>query len=388
MSVDFRPLQADQFESFAAFDGRAFGSEWKPDDLERTRRTLSFDRFIAGWDGDSIVAGAGAYDKRLTLPGGASVRASGVTWVAVAPTHRRQGLLAEMMRRLDAAAAANDEPVLILTASEGGIYERFGFGIATRNRIISIDRRFTGLRPEFQPPSGSVRLVFRREPDLNEMLRERWERYRLTQPGEISRSFEWFDANVGRGENVTVALHDDGYAVWKITQRWNDGHPAHELSLDDFCAATAEAHAALWHTILSVDLVGPITSYTGVALDDPLPYLLTDQRSLRTVGVNDFVWVAVRDPVAAFGARSYRTDDRFVVETPDAVFSVSPDGCRNADAAPDLRCTAAALGSLLLGGTSATELARGRRLWADPGVLSRADAFFGSNPLPHCRTPF
>ncbi len=348
---------------------------------------MGLDRFLAGWDGDSIVAGGGAYAKHLTLPGGATIRAAGVTWVAVAPTHRRQGLLTEMMRRLHEDAAANDEPVSILTASEGGIYERFGYGIGTRNRIVSIDRRRTRLRPEFVPPPGSVRLVFRSEPELDEAMRDRWDRYRLTQPGEVSRSLEWF-ATIGRGENVTVALHDEGYAVWAITQHWNDGQPAHHLSLDDFCAATPEAHAALWHTILSVDLVGPITSYTGVALDDPLPYLLTDQRAVRTTGLNDFVWVAVLDPVAAFGARTYRTDDRFVVATPDTGFEVDAEGCRLSEAPPDLRCTNAALGSLLLGGVPATELARGRRLWAEPGVLSRADAFFGSSPLPHCRTPF
>ena len=51
------------------------------------------------------------------------------------------------------------EPVAMLFASEGGIYERYGFGVATQVRVTSIDRRHVQLRPEFQPERGSVRFV-------------------------------------------------------------------------------------------------------------------------------------------------------------------------------------------------------------------------------------
>ena len=51
--------------------------------------------------------------------------------VSVASTHRRQGLLTSMMRRQLDDVRAWGEPLAVLTASEPGIYGRFGYGAAT-----------------------------------------------------------------------------------------------------------------------------------------------------------------------------------------------------------------------------------------------------------------
>ncbi len=389
MTVSFRVPTPDDFGRLAEFDGRAFGSEWKDDDLARVRPTIPLDRFLVAEDdtnNDRIVAAGGAYEKELTLPGGSTIDVAAVTWIAVAVTHRRQGLLTTMMQQLDATAAERNEPVMILTASEGSIYRRYGYGPATSWRSITIDRRFGQIQPQFQPTPGAVRLVDRE--GLDAALVQRWDRYRLDQPGEISRDETWFAAHLDKGTNSTFALHDDGFAAWSITQDWDHGHPRHQLQIRDFCAVTPHAHAALWHTILSVDLVGPISSIDAVAPDDPLQYLLTDPRALRTVETTDSVWVAVRDVAAAFSARTYRTDDRLVLGTPTGAFAVSPDGCAATTAEPDLVCETDALGPLLLGGVSASALVRGRRIQAQPGLASRADAFFGHDPIAHCRTSF
>ncbi|MEZ5377359.1 MAG: GNAT family N-acetyltransferase [Acidimicrobiales bacterium] len=388
MTVSFRVPSDDDFGRLAVFDGRAFGSDWKDDDLERVRPTIPLDRFVIGENAadGQIVAAGGAYAYELTLPGLATVDAACVTWIAVAVTHRRQGLLTTMMRMLDEAAADRGEPVMVLTASEGSIYRRFGYGSATSWRATTIDRRFGQVLPSHQPAPGSVRIVDR--DGIDDALFERWDRYRRAQPGELSRSRAWFPAHLDRGTNSTFALHDDGYAAWSIEQKWDLGHPRHELTIRDFCAATPEAHAALWHTILSVDLVGEITSMYTVAPDDQLPYLLDDPRALRTIELNDFLWVAVRDVAAAFSARSYRTDDRLVLGTEYGRFAVEADRCVATTDDPDLVCETDALGPLLLGSVSASALVRGRRIQAEPGVASRADAFFGHDPVAHCRTPF
>ena len=54
---------------------------------------------------------------------------------------------------------ARGEPVAMLFASEGGIYERFGYGVATRLWQIEIDNRVAELRPELAPAPGSVRFL-------------------------------------------------------------------------------------------------------------------------------------------------------------------------------------------------------------------------------------
>ncbi len=93
------------------------------------------------FEGDEIVATGRNYSLDLTLPGGAIVPTAAVSWIAVRPTHRRRGILRQMMTYLAEEGARRGEPASILTASEGGIYRRFGFGVATRVLGIEIDQR-------------------------------------------------------------------------------------------------------------------------------------------------------------------------------------------------------------------------------------------------------
>ena len=108
------------------------------------------DRLIGAKDGDRWVAGASAFSMRLTVPGG-MVRAAGISDVGVAPTHRRRGILTGMMRWLLDQAAERGEPVSILHASEGAIYPRFGFGLATLQGSFEADRSAFA----FRQPAGS-----------------------------------------------------------------------------------------------------------------------------------------------------------------------------------------------------------------------------------------
>ena len=113
--------------------------------------------------------------------------------------------------------------------------------------------------------------------------------------GEISQSAEFMYAGLlEEGTGLRAAVHPDGYALWKSTANWTDGLPAHEVNLRSLVAATPDAHAAIWHTLLSLDLVGPISSYSAVTVDDPLPYLLTNARAVVTTGLQDRLWVRPR----------------------------------------------------------------------------------------------
>jgi predicted acetyltransferase len=166
------------------------------------------------------------------------------------------------------------------------------------------------------------------------------------------------------------------------------GHAAHEVWLHDLAAATPEAHAALWHTLLSLDLTGPIRSLV-VPVDDPLPYLLTDRRALRTTVVNDGLWLNVRDVKRCFEARTYGTDDDIVVEADSVRWRIGGGGCVRVRTRADLRTDHASLSALLLGGVRPSALVSGRRMTArDADVLRRADALFAMSPEPYCQTGF
>ena len=184
------------------------------------------------------------------------------------------------------------------------------------------------------------------------------------------------------------AVHPDGFASWRTEAHWHDGHPRHELFVTTLAAVTPEAHAALWATILALDLVGTITSYV-VPPDDPLPYLLTNQRVVRTTDLNDGVWCCPRDIAHCFAARTYGTDDDVVVEVDRARWRIGPAGVARVRTRPDLVTDRAGLGALLLGGVAPTTLAAGRRLEArNADALRRADALFVVHPCPYLQTGF
>jgi len=393
-NVRIRVAEESDVEAMIDFDGRAFGEPWPENLHEYARATIDLDRFRVAVDGSTLVGVAGSFEQELTVPGGAQVPSGGVTWIAVAPTHRRQGLLRRLMGDLHADIDSRDEPIAMLTASEGAIYERFGYGVASHLRVAAIDRRRTQVRPEFRPEPGAVRPTNLDDPALAEIF----DRYRRGRVGEIDRT-PARDALVKAQDpnSITVVAHADGYATWKVKAVWNNGHPAHELSLMDLVAITPEAHAALWHTVLSVDLVGPITSFRALAMDDELPYIVDDQRAVRTTGVIDMLWLHLRDVGAALRARTYSTDEKMVIDVDLGDGSErwridgSPDGAtvKKARTRPDLSMDRATLGAIYLGGVRPSMLARAGKIAArNTDALRRADAFFMGDRLPHCLTGF
>jgi predicted acetyltransferase len=128
-------------------------------------------------------------------------------------------------------------------------------------------------------------------------------------------------------------------------------------------------------------------------VDESLPFLLTNPRQMRTTDLNDGIWVNVRDVTTSFGARHYATTDRLVVEVDGERYAIEggADGgsCTRVRTRPDLVATRAALGALLLGGTTATALVRGGRLTArNADAQRRADVFFTTAVAPHCQTMY
>src|SRR6185503_18593563 len=104
-------------------------------------------RALAAYDGDEPVALTGAYRFDLSIPGG-ELPCAGVTWVGVIPTHRRRGILRDLMRRELEDVHSWGEPIAALWASEAAIYGRFGYGHAAPNGQAKSDRARFALREE------------------------------------------------------------------------------------------------------------------------------------------------------------------------------------------------------------------------------------------------
>ncbi|MEV7908486.1 GNAT family N-acetyltransferase, partial [Streptomyces anulatus] len=154
-----RPVEGDEFETWARVIADTYGDDLSDEQLARERATIELDRTIAAFDDDTPVGGAAAYTRSLTVPG-AVLPVAGVTWVGVAPTHRRRGLLTAMMRKQLTDLHENGrEPIAALRPSEAAIYGRYGYGPASRGAQLRCEKRSMRFRPGTDFGDGRVRLL-------------------------------------------------------------------------------------------------------------------------------------------------------------------------------------------------------------------------------------
>lgn len=113
---------------------------------------------IAAFADGRCVGASGTISFEVTVPGGRTVRMAGVTSTGVIATHRRRGCLRQMMQAMFDAALERGEPLAMLSASEGGIYGRFGFSPATYRTRWELARHEAALLPA-EPDPGSLELT-------------------------------------------------------------------------------------------------------------------------------------------------------------------------------------------------------------------------------------
>jgi predicted acetyltransferase len=393
MDVTLRWCTPEDWPAVALADGRAFAFHYEQQDLDDRAPTTDMTRFLVAEDDGSIVGVTGDYPFAMTVPGGGQVDVGGVTWVSVQTSHRRRGVLRAMMAEQHRRFVELGLPAGILTASQGGIYGRFGYAPATRLRKLEIDRRLTQVRAD-TPTSGSVRLVEKDE--ARSLMPDLHERWRRQTPGAISRSAAWWDFLMldreerrGGASKLFFAMHADGFVSYRVEHRWNDGHPAHLVDVKDQCWATPEAHADLWRFLLSLDLIGQVRTWRCPP-GDAIEFLVDDPREARTVKVDDGLWLRLLDVPKMLQARTYGADGRLVLDVHDPFLDlgarvrlVAEAGAGEVgatDASPDLVLGVAALGAAYLGAHKPTTLARAGLIEeCSPGALQRADALFAAD---------
>ena len=401
MGIEIRPIVPEEFDTFVTATYIGFGSPVaEPNETENTKALCEYDRTLAGFDGEEIVSTTGIFSFEMTVPGG-SLPTAGVTWVSVKPTHRRQGLLTNMMRQQLSDIRDRNEPIAALWASESLIYGRFGYGLAAQCHALKIDRLRTKLAYE-PPANGRTRLISRDEALAT--WPKVYDKVLPGQPGMYSRSETWWkhhtlpekEGRGGRfGGRFYVVYEEDGeplgYARYRTREEEDNNAPAGVLGVQELMTATDSAYAGLWHYLFGIDLIGTIQARLR-RVDEPLYWMLADPRRLvRTP--NDSLWVRVVDVPAALEARRYASDVSLVIDVRDPFCDWTEgryqlegglDGatCKRTDAGADITVNAEDLGAAYMGGTQLSLLARAGRVDGDPDALRRADAAFGWTPLP------
>ncbi|HET7666536.1 MAG TPA: enhanced intracellular survival protein Eis [Mycobacterium sp.] len=385
-SVEIRSAADADWPAISLLDATSFGRFGHPESLSAWRSLMSSESSVLACDGDDVVGMAHYVDLRLTVQGGAVLPMAGVTLVSVAPTHRRRGILRAMYTELHNRIADAQYPIAGLTASEGGIYGRFGYGPATIEEVLTVDRRFARFRDD-APDPGGVRMV--RATDHRDELEEIYERWRLRTPGGLARPKAlWDELLIDRewvrrgGTEWYTFLHPDGYVMYRVF-----GDDPMIVRVDEFVPVTREAGIALSRALLGLDLMETVAfgTYPG----DTLPYLLVDHRAARLTHHEDDLWLRIMDIPKALEARTYQADLSVVIEISDGfrsdggrfAFEVC-DGwarCAPTSAPADVHMGLDVLGSLYLGVHKASSFSDANRLHTnDSDILARLDAAFVS----------
>jgi len=420
VSIDYRTIDIEELPAFARADSLAFGEQLSDEAYAIEMAALEVDRTMAAFEGNHVVGTSASLTLELTVPGGKQLRAGGLTWTGVIPTHRRRGVLSGMVERQLTLSRERGEPVAALVASEGGIYARFGYGPSAWSVGFTIPIHASAFRV---PPQGTARCRMLDAAEAAVVLPHVFDRHCRMRHGSLGRTSGLWHVLLadpehnqeGAGPLYHVAHEDaggdpDGYVSYRFKPSWgDDGIPHGSLMVTELVAATAHAYAALWRYCLDMDLAATVVAGDR-APDEPLRWLLADPRQLRTTVVMDSLWLRMLDVSECLAARGYAAQGALVLEVQEPnstsadgtvpgggptlrryLLDTGPDGavCGPTTRPADIALGVAELGAVYLGGTSFTALAQAGRVHETAcGALARADRLFATALAPWCCTSF
>ncbi|RSS78972.1 GNAT family N-acetyltransferase [Streptomyces sp. WAC06614] len=370
---------------------------------------------LGAYDGTELVGFMAAHDFRLSVPG-ADLPCPGITFVAVAPTHRRRGVLSALMAGQLRRSTEAGSPVAALWASEAAIYGRFGFGAATQGVTVEIDStRPLALR--LTPDERPLRLVA--PADVPALLGPFHEATRAARAGRPARdAWRWAEVWLREQDEEDeewgpprVIVQGEpggpvaGYVLYR-TKHGDDGtHPPTPglVRVDELEAATPAVAAALWACVASLDLTGKVVAW-GRPADDPLLHFAADRDQVRVTSAAPALWLRLADVGAALTARSWAAPVELVLRVHDAHLPANA-GLFRLKAGPggatyrpcpgaagdelDLTFEVRDLAACYLGGTRVADLvAAGLVREHRPGAAAALDAALHTPLLPHTGEEF
>jgi len=398
--MEIRTITDEEVPAFRESLMQTFGADPHDDPGDdRQRKLVDRAQTWAVFDGTSVVGTAATFQHSIGVPGGGSLPIAGLTMVTVRPTHRRRGLLRELMRHHLDDARARGYAASGLWASESSIYGRFGYGVAAEHDSIRIaDSRHVRLAPR---ELDDVEWID--EPRAREVLPDIYARATANRPGILRRSAAWWHERrflespwVREGASLrrhVVARRGAtlvGYVAYRQRRDGDGPTPGGRTQIVELHGIDARAEATLWRFVLSMDLFHHV-SWWSAPTDDALPLLVDDARLVERKR-SDNIWLRIEDAPAALRARRYPSDGvlRFTFDGTRYELVVE-DGhatCAQTTREAELEIDRIALGSLYLGGFAASRLARANLVRGDARAIAMADRLFASPIAPWCAEIF
>ncbi len=396
-----RDLGEPDLAAAIELDATAFGYDPTPEEVDQLAMPLLRQgRVIGSYDGEELIGLAVILDKNLTFPGGVASPAAAVTWVGVRPGAQRRGVLRSLMtHQLHGLHHEQREPVAILTASEAGIYGRFGYGMAAHGAEVTV------------PAGGAFRPGITveqvREVDRNAAwptVMAVYQRVSATRTGYLSRDQRTWDAlysdleSIRRGAgSLRFAIHPDGFVAFRMRMNFNERGPNYTLSVHELCAATPAATAALWHHLLNRALVREV-NHGRFGTDEVLKELLVDPRAVISRWT-DHLWLRIVDLERTIPLRRYSSRATIRVAISDDLcpwnagtweFALRPYGgqATRTDADAEMSIDIADLAAAFLGSSRIIRLAAAGLVIGDPAAIGALDRALSTPRGAYCPEGF
>lgn len=290
--------------------------------------------WIARVDGEDAGIAA-SWDIGVSVPatgGGGSLRpVEGLTWVGVHPDHRRRGVLSALVREhLRWTRDEQHRTLSALKATEASIYGRFGYGVASRELMMTFAHGTTFAAPPAvqEAAAATTTRMTTVTPADAQRLHALARRCARSAAGHVVRGVEDFgrllcDIPQTRGEREPARLlwatrggEDVGCAWFHRTPRWTHGAPDGQVGVSFFMDTDVAARLALAQRLTTLDLMAATECWT--APDDPLVLWLAGKRP-HGAGVSDDLWLRIVDLPTAVAERGHAADLELVVEVGDAI---------------------------------------------------------------------
>lgn len=342
---------------------------------------------------ETSVATFNSTDKLINVGHGRMAMSNYITDVTVRTSHRRRGVLRTLMRRDLDEAVERGLAFASLTVSEGGIYGRFGFGVAATWTDVRVNTLRWKLR---EPATGRCEQVSNAElATVSAAVRERFTR--LHRAAHSPLAFHaaldggWdHESGSDNRKRRSVVHHDgagevDGFAAYLPG---SDTETPPSVQVNTLFGATETAELALWDFLASMDLVEQLKGRIGT----PVPgirWALTDPRAVTLNDTRDSVWVRVLDSAQALSVRGWDSDGELTLRVvdpmgyADGTFHVAVQQgsaeVTSTTAEPDLTMDVEALGSAYFGLAPISLLAEAGRARGD---VQRAGRLFNTVDQP------
>ena len=346
------------------------------------------------------VATMDTYPSTINTGHGHLEPATFITDVTVRASHRRRGLLRTLMTNTLTRSKEEGLAFAALTATEGSIYGRFGYGISTRDQSVEIvvDGRFK----LNHAPSGTVSMA---DPLAIDDLRLKvFSEFHRTRRGSHNRqpwhvdyaSGRWDPHKGGPNRRVRSIVHhnDDGEPDGVVSYQIDKDFGS-QITILDMVATTPNAEVALWEFLASIDLIETIKA-PKVDPATPLPWAVEDPRVVKFTSHTDLGWLRILDVEKAMAVRGWDHQGsvtfhvvdpmgyaegtwRIDVDAPGAPATVTKIDDSTDAATVDV----AALGSLYFGTGRGFSLAAAHRVTGTDEQIAAVDRMFSTVDVAH-----